>query len=184
VNLALNPDFEDPDPGVPLGSETCWQMGDPTPPPSAAAHWLMHSSNPPTAATVCSRLVPSTAPGPHGKWMLKFTATPAGGPANESGPVQFLTGPFAERSGWDETKSYMFSVWVFVRRGRVSVSSYTMTGLNQVLAWSTKRGEWEQLRVCTNSRGLTNVLLMWNQIESGGEFFVDRVELREIPTVE
>ncbi|HEY0820177.1 MAG TPA: hypothetical protein VGD46_15430, partial [Rhizobacter sp.] len=44
-NLALNPNFEVPAAGVPIGSAKCWQNGDPSPVTSAAANWQMHSSN-------------------------------------------------------------------------------------------------------------------------------------------
>jgi hypothetical protein len=165
-NLAENASFEVPDAGVPLGTETCWQNGDPTL-PSAADGWFMHSSN--DGATVCSRLVSSTAPNSAGTRMLRFTA---GG--NEGGVFQNLD--------LDPEKSYMFSVWVFVRTGQVAIQSNAFTG--GPVAWSTKHGQWEQLRVCTNSLFSTNSLVVYNQDPAGGAFFVDRAELREIPTLE
>src|SRR5262249_20919738 len=138
-NLAQNPSFEHPGPD---GPQTCWEQGDPAPPPSAAAEWFMHSSN--AGAKVCSRLVPSTTPGPSGARMLRFVA---GG--NEGGVYQYVTLP--------PEKSYMFSVWVLVRSGQVAIQSNAITG--GPVAWSTKHGEWEQLRVCTNSLFSTNALV-------------------------
>jgi hypothetical protein len=76
----------------------------------------------------------------------------------------------------------MFSVWVFVRTGQVAIQSNATTG--GPVAWSTKKGQWEQLRVCTNSQFSTNTLVVYNQDPNGGTFFVDRAELREIPTLE
>ena len=46
-------------------------------------------------------------------------------------------------------------------------------------AWSTKIGEWEQLRVCTNG-SLSDRFVIYNQTPSGGEFYIDRVEVREM----
>lgn len=159
-NLAQHPGFEAAGPD---GPAVVWQDGDPVPPPSAAAGWLMHTSN--DRATVASQLTPSTAPGPHGTYMLQFWA---GG--NEGGIFQNLDLP--------PDKTYMFSVWVLVRRGQVAIQSNG--GVGGPVAWSTRRGEWEELRVCTNSLFSTNSLVIYNQDPNGGAFFVDRVELREI----
>lgn len=163
--LAQNASFEVVGPA---GTPTCWMQGDPTPPPAAADGWFMHSSN--DGDTVCSALVPSTAPGPAGQRMLIFRA---GG--NEGGVFQ-------NHLELPANKTYMFSVWVYVRRGQVAIASNGTVG--GPVAWSTKRGEWEQLHVCTNSEFSTNSLLIYNQDPNGGEFAVDRAELREIPTLE
>lgn len=167
-NLAENPNFEVADPTVPLGSETCWNDGDPLPPPSAADGWFMHSNN--DGATVCSRLVKYLAPGlaqkKRGSRAIKFTA---GG--NEGGIYQ--------DHALDPEKAYMFSVWVLVREGQVAIQSNALSG--GPVAWTTKTNEWEQLRVCTNDLFNTNSLVIYNQAADGGVFFVDRVELREIP---
>ena len=48
-------------------------------------------------------------------------------------------------------------------------------------SWNTKVGEWEQLRVCTDSTVPTGMFIIWNEDPSGGEFFVDRVEIKETP---
>jgi hypothetical protein len=163
-NLALNPSFEVPAAGVPVGTSKCWQNGDPSPVTSAAANWQMHSSN--AGATVCSSLVPMSAPGPGGSYALAFRA---GG--NEGGIYQ--------SHNLDPKKAYMFSVWVLVRSGHVAIQSRAMTG--GPVAWTSKLGEWEQLRVCTNSLANTDMLVVYNQAPEGGIFYVDRVELREIP---
>jgi len=163
-NLAANADFETPTPGVPAGTMTCWNSGDPTPPPSAADQWLMHSSN--AGAKVCSMLLPSTAPGhAPGSKMLRFMA---GG--NEGG-IYWLSGAAAGHG-------YMFSAWVKVMRGQVVLQP---NGGNQGPASATSKiGEWEELRACTNSLGVTDLLVIYNQDPAGGVFFVDRVELREM----
>ncbi len=169
TNVALNPGFELPAPGLRAGSDTCWQNGDPVPANSAAAGWQMHTSN--DGARVCSRLVDSTTPGPNGRRMLAFRA---GG--NEGGIYQDVRGIV------DPARAYMFSAWVFVRSGKVGMSG--TNGVSGPAAFTTKIGEWEQLRVCTNSRAVTDILSIYNQDPAGGMFFVDRVELREIPIVE
>jgi hypothetical protein len=166
--LSVNPEFEVPEPGVPVGTATCWEAGDTDPAVSAASSWTMHSSN--SGARVCSKLVPSTAPGhAPGSYMVAFSA---GG--NEGGVFQNVP--------LDPSRTYMFSVWVFVRSGQVAIQSNSVTG--GPVAWSTTHGQWEQLRVCTNSLYSTNSLVVYNQDPNGGVFFVDRAQLVEIPTLE
>lgn len=168
TNLAKNASFEVAQAGIPAGTATCWQAGDPTPPPSAAKGWTMHTSN--GLAPICSRLVtPSSTPGPAGTRMLQFVAD-----GNEGGVYQ--------THALDPAKSYMFSVWVYVRSGKVGIQSRSFTG--GPAAWTTTQGQWEQLRVCTNSLANTDNLVIFNQDRNGGVFYMDRVELREIPTLE
>ncbi len=169
TNVAVNPGFELPAANVRAGENVCWQIGDPLPANSAAAGWLMHTSN--DGARVCSRLIDSTTPGPNGRRMLAFRA---GG--NEGGIYQDVRGIV------DPARAYMFSAWVFVRSGKVGMSGTGNVGGPS--SFTTKVGEWEQLRVCTNSRAVTDILSIYNQDPTGGIFFVDRVELREIPIVE
>jgi hypothetical protein len=166
-NLALNSNFESPAPNIPVGQTTCWHTGLPTPPPSAAAGWTMHTSN--DQDRVCSQLLPSTAPEPNGNLMLKFVA---GG--NEGGIFQNVTGNI--------NSTYMFSVWVYVLSGQVAVQS--SGGVGGPNAWSTKIGQWEQLRVCNNLLHTADALVIYNQDPNGGAFYVDRVEFREIPNVD
>ena len=169
TNVAVNPGFELAAANVPLGSLTCWRNGDPLTANSAAAGWQMHTSN--SGATVCSRLVESTTPGPNGRRMVAFRA---GG--DEGGIYPDVRGIV------DPARAYMFSAWVFVRSGKVGMSGTNST--SGPAAFTTKIGEWEQLRVCTNSRAVTDILSIYNQDAAGGTFFIDRVELREIPIVE
>jgi hypothetical protein len=160
VNLAANPSFESVGPN---GTPTTWNNGDPAPPPSAAANWFMHSSN--AGATVTSELMPTYAPGANGFRMLHFRA---GG--NEGGVYQVLQSPPAK---------VMFSAWVFVRLGQVVIQSNG--GTTGPAAWTTKRGQWEQLRTCTDGTVPVDSLVIYNEDPRGGDFFVDGVELREIP---
>lgn len=160
TNLAKNPSFEIVGP---KGSPTSWHSGDPIPPPSAARFWLMHTND--AGATVASKLRPSTVPGPGGARMLHFRA---GG--NEGGIVQQLSTAPAK---------LMFSAWVYVRRGRVVLAANS--GTQGPAAWSTKHDEWEQLRVCTDGTVSTGFFSIYNQNPAGGDFFVDRVEIRETP---
>lgn len=160
-NTAVNASFETAQAGVPVGTETCWtpRAGSTN---SAAANWTMHSSN--DGDKVCSTLVPSNAPGAGGGVMLKFKA---GG--NEGGVFQSIpTVP---------GKTYMFSAWVKVAKGHVAMQS--SGGNTGPVSWSTKHGEWEELRVCTDSTGATDTMVIYNQDPNGGIFYVDRVELRE-----
>lgn len=160
VNYAQNPSFETVGPN---GSNVFWQNGQPVPAPSASASWLMHSSN--AGAPVQSQIVPTDVPGPGGTRMLRFVA---GG--NEGGVYQTLANPPAKM---------MFSVWVKVRRGQVVIQAHG--GNMGPSAWSTKRGEWEQLRVCTDGTVPTNMLVVYNQDPTGGEFYIDRAEARALP---
>lgn len=162
-NLAVNPAFEQPAPGIAAGELACWQGGQALPARSAAAGWLMHTDN--AGTRVCSRLVSGSAPGPGGARMLAFQAGAAEGGVYQSHAL-------------DPAKAYMFSVWVQVRSGQVAIQSRNMIG--GPVAWTTKVGEWEQLRVCTNSLANTDALVIYNQAPGGGTFLVDRVELREI----
>jgi hypothetical protein len=160
VNYAANSGFELIGQN---GSPTSWQAGDASPAPSAAAGWFMHSNN--AGARVVSELVTTHAPGPNGARMLRFVAGGA-----EGGIYQILNNPPAK---------VMFSAWVFVRAGRAELQ---LDALSQgPIAWTTKIGEWEQLRVCTDGTIQPNWFLIYNQAPRGGEFFVDRVEVRAIP---
>jgi len=170
ANVAGNPSFETPAPSVPPGDLVCWQDGDPLfpAPTSAAKGWFMHTSN--AHHTVCTALrTPSDAPGPVGARKLFVRS---GG--NEGGVYQPVS--------VDPGKSYMFSVWVYVNVGHVGIQSRGMTG--GPTSFSTRTGEWEQLRVCTNSLANTDMLVVFNQAPTGGSFYVERAELREIPTLE
>jgi hypothetical protein len=162
INLAVNPSFE-----TGPGPQT-WPPG-PTPPPSAASSWFMHTDN--FSALVKSNLVTTNVPGPGGSRMLHFVAGGA-----EGGVYQQLAASPA---------NLMFSAWVRVKRGHVVLQADgSTTGPS---AWSTKTasrlmptGEWEQLRVCTNGAAPTGYFILWNEDPTGGEFWVDRVEIRQM----
>ena len=160
INYATNPSFETVGPGGPL---VTWQNGDPTPVSSAAAGWFMHSSN--SGARVLSELVTTHAPGPNGARMLRFVAA-----GNEGGIYQILN---------PAPPKVMFSAWVFVRSGRAELQVDALT--QGPVAWTTKTGEWEQLRVCSDGSVQPNWFLIYNQDPRGGEFYVDRVEVRALP---
>jgi hypothetical protein len=166
-NLEPNPELEIPQAGVPLGQKTCWENGGPPTPPAAAADWKMHSNN--VGAKICSKVVNGGAPGSNGAKRLLVTAD-----GNEGGVYRNV--PFVPGKG------YMFSVWVLVKSGQVAIQSSATTG--GPVAWTSKTGEWEQLRVCNNSQFGVDQLLIYNQAGTGGKFYVDRVELREIPVRE
>ena len=91
----------------------------------------------------------------------------------EGGVFQPLAAP--------RTGKVMVSAWVYVVRGRaVLVINSTNLGPH---AWSSKTGQWEVLRVC-NSAGapVERVSIATPQpAPGGGEFYVDRVEVRQVP---
>ncbi len=163
-NLEPNPEFEIPQAGVPLGTQTCWQSGDLPMPVAAAADWFMHSNN--VGAKVCSTIVKGGRPGSKGAKRLFVTA---GG--NEGGVYRNV--PFVPGKG------YMFSVWVYVKSGQVAIQSSATVG--GPVAWTSKTKEWEQLRVCNNSQFGADQLVIYNQAGAGGKFYVDGAEFREIP---
>ena len=150
----------------PNGSPTTWNPGDPTPPPSAAKAWFMHTDN--FGASVTSELVPTSVPGPGGGKMLHFIA---GG--NEGGVYQDLRQYYPA----GVPASVMFSVWVLVRSGHVAVQPNG--GTSGPVAWSTKVGEWEQLRVCTDGTVPVDLMVIYNQDPAGGDFYIDRVEVKQ-----
>jgi hypothetical protein len=160
TNLAKNPSFEVVGPN---GPSTSWQAGGPDYPPSAANNWIMHTNN--ARAPVSSKLEPTNVPGSGSAKMLHFIA---GGV--ESGIYQ--------RQDTAPAK-LMFSVWIFVKSGHVGIA--TSGGTSGPAAFSTKHGEWEQLRVCTDGTVPSGYFVIWNQDSTGGDFFVDRAEIRETP---
>jgi hypothetical protein len=154
VNLARNPSFERCiGPQSAYGSFT----------PSAAADWVMHSNN--YNAKVSSECVVTHAPGPNGARMLHFVA--GGG---EGGVIQFMSSP---------PPKVMFSAWVFVTKGFVQIQPHG--GGGGPVAHSSKLGEWEQLRVCSDGSVPTDAYIILNQDPAGGEFYVDRVEVKALP---
>ena len=160
TNYAANPSFETLGPN---GSPVSWQNGQPVPAPSAAASWTMHSSN--NGARVTSALEATTVPQNGGARMMHFTSG-----SNEGGVFQTIANAPAK---------VMFSVWVKVRRGHVAIQTHG--GNMGPVSWSTKVGEWEQLRVCTDGSVPTTMPIIYNQDPAGGDFYFDRVEVRAIP---
>jgi hypothetical protein len=72
----------------------------------------------------------------------------------------------------------MPTAWVKVLRGHVVMQ--TNAGVIGPNAWTTKIGEWEQLRICTNGTVPIDMFLVWNEDPAGGDFYVDRVDVRVI----
>jgi hypothetical protein len=63
---------------------------------------------------------------------------------------------------------------VYVNRGHITMQA--SAGVGGPSAWSTKKGEWEELRVCTNGQVPADHVLVWNEDPNGSDFLVDRVE--------
>ena len=66
--------------------------------------------------------------------------------------------------------------------GQVAIQS--SAGVGGPAAWTTTQGQWEELRVCNNSLFGADHIVVYNQDPNGGAFYVDRVEVREIPNVD
>jgi hypothetical protein len=93
------------------------------------------------------------------------------------GPESGVFQPFQMPNG---AHSIMFSVWVTVVSGQVAIGTNAMVNVGPY-AWSSKTGEWEELRVCTNGSPV-DMLFIYNEnwAMNVGEFFVDRVEVKVI----
>jgi hypothetical protein len=166
VNFAGNPDLEAAGPcglyaWIANGGGNCILAGVPW---SAAQLWRLHGDN--LARPVQSWWEPSTLPIGGMVRMLHIKAQ-----GNESGVYQ----PFVMPVG---ANSVMFSVWVKVITGHVIIGTNAMVNVGPY-AWSTKTGEWEELRVCTNGSPV-NMLFIYNANLAGGEFYVDRFEVKLI----
>jgi hypothetical protein len=158
-NLAANPGFD-------IGSAnpvSCQGPSCNSYPPSAAADWKMHSDN--SGSKITTKRIPSAVPEKGGAWMLQVLAN-----GTESGVFQQLAQSTARR---------MFSVWVRVRKGQVGIQ--LQGGTTGPAAFSTKIGEWEELRVCTDGTVSSDFIVIYNQASGGGSFEVDRVEVRDTP---
>jgi hypothetical protein len=147
------------------GLKKTWTEANPGNGLSANTHWSIHSNNPPSKP-VMTECITSTAPGANGRTMLHVEAG-----ANESGVFQDLrpTVPL----------KVMFSAWVFVNKGRVWIQAHG-GGTGIPAAASTKQGQWEQLRVCTDGTLAPDIFYIVNQDAAGGDFYVDNVEILEI----
>jgi hypothetical protein len=165
-NFGNNPEFEFAGPcgavaWIANGAGNCILGGIPW---SAAQGWRLHGDN--ARHLVQSTWEPTTLPfGGIGR-MLHIRA---GGP--ESGVYQPFQMPNA-------ANSIMFSVWVKVMSGQVVIGTNSTA---PPYAWSTKTGEWEQLRVCTSGTAV-DWLFVYNAnwATGDGEFYVDRVEVKVI----
>ena len=155
ANLAQNPSFETG------GPPQTFPPGPSSTPPSAATGWLMHTSN--NLATITTSRVPTTVPGPGGTFMLHIVSG-----STEGGVFQQINSP----------AKVMFSVWVLVRRGHVFLE--LNGGTASPGAWSTKHRQWEQIRACSDGSDATGFFAVVNEEPTGGDFYIDRAEIREI----
>jgi hypothetical protein len=169
-NLAANPSFEDVgENGSPsVCSAPCTIAKE-----SAADAWTMHTDN--FGSSISTRLEPHSILGnkrvPYGtdpKRHAKMLHVIANG--SESGVLQINRAL---------PSKIMFQVWVYVLKGKVAIQPHG--GALGPVAWSTKTDQWEELRVCTDGTVPTDALVIYNQARGGGNFYVDRVEVRETP---
>jgi hypothetical protein len=114
---------------------------------------------------ISTRHLATTVPGPGGARMLHVTAT-----SFEGGVYQIVP---------QSPRQVMFSVWVRVLAGQVVIGANAMMGQTPN-SFSTKIGEWEQLRVCTDGTWPTDMFYVYNSAPAGGQFYMDRVEIRQI----
>jgi hypothetical protein len=172
VNYADNPSFE-----------TIGENGNPSichspcidPQESAADQWTIHSDN--FRHTVKTKLEPLSVLDPREE---PFGTDPKAehrilhvvAHGNESGVYQRH---FDTVSG---TK-VMFQVWTYVKSGFVEIQPHG--GPGGPVAWSTKTNQWEELRVCTDGTAPVDLFFVLNQDPAGGEFWIDRAEIRLTP---
>lgn len=142
----------------PSGTTTTHTGALPIPfPTSAAQEWLMHNSN--SGATITTRMIPST--GPQGPRMLHIRT---GG--TEGGVIQNFS---SKHKG---TGKIVGAVWVLVNRGKVQLGIHA-DGSPTASVMSTKIGQWELLKVCSDGNASNSMFFVLNQDPEGGDFFID-----------
>ncbi len=162
-NLAQNPGFE-----ISCNPASCTEGNCGA---SAALHWRLHAGDHQGAFTTTSCVTPSQVPEKGGQKMLRVTTN---GP--EGGVWQALT---------PSSKNTMLSVWVRVRTGQVVIQLHTnelQAGGPGPKAWSTKQGEWEQLRICSADGVNVDRIVIYNQDLRSSIFDIDRVEVKRPST--
>lgn len=156
TNHVLNPSFEKAD----RGGENH----------SAAAYWFEHTDN--FGSPISTQLTTTTVPhgtGPaEGIEMIHVDAGGAEGGVYQALPAELIH------------SKLMFSVWVNVKKGHVAMQLGSFVG--GPAGWSTKHGQWEELRVCSNGNPnapAQDAIAIYNEDPNGGHFDIDRVEVRE-----
>lgn len=140
--------------------------------PSANQYWTMFGGklglpgNPGSFVTI--KCVATTAPGPNYSTMMQVTTNKA-----NTGILQTPNPIGASKT--------MFSVYVFVKKGGVQIRSGTSGTTLGSTSHSIKKGEWEQLRVCTDGSINVNQLVIQGTDPTGSDFYVDRAELYRMP---
>ena len=155
TNMLKNPSFNTVGPG---GTSTTWTGPLPFPfPSSAAADWGAHNSN--FGAVISTRMIPST--GPKGPRMLYIRT---GG--NEGGVIQSFS------SAHVGSAKIIGVAWVFVKHGNAQIGIHA-DGAPSAYAMSTKVGEWELLKVCSDGNSSNSMFFVINQDAKGGDFLID-----------
>lgn len=149
------------------GPKKTWTLANPGNGLSANTNWTIHSNNSPDTKPVTTECIPSTAPGPNWQKMLHVEAG-----AQESGVFQDLRPSVPLK--------VMFSAWVFVNKGPVWIAAHGTTNPANPAAASTKIGQWDQPRVCTDGTIAPDIFSIYNQDGTGGDFYVEKVESRQI----
>jgi hypothetical protein len=163
-NLLVNPDFEAPT-SVAFTS-WCHGIGSLD---AVAPGWKIHSDN--QGSCIYTDMKPSDLP-IGGKYRMIHVVAHGG----ESGIWQMLP---PEITNSNPKVKMMASVWVKVISGHVILQPNG--GNKGPSSWSTKKNEWELLRVCTDATADVNMFIVYNEQTTGGEFYVDRAEVKVVP---
>ena len=178
-NYAQNPSFETPTGGNNINATTSTTFSGPmsaTFPPSAAADWTVHNH---TTGKTGSQIKTD--------WINTFRlySDKDAPPAYQAGIKMIQISTIGPEGGINQQlpaglNKIMISAWVFVIKGQVALRA---NGSSEgPAAWSTKKWEWDVLRICTDGTSPVGLLTLWNEDPQGGEFSVDRVEVRKLKT--
>ena len=85
---------------------------------------------------------------------------------NEGGVIQTFS---SEHPG---SAKIIGAAWVFVRHGNAQIGIHA-DGVPTVSAFSTKVGEWELLKVCSDGNSTNSMFFVINQDANGGDFYID-----------
>jgi hypothetical protein len=129
---------------------------------SAAQDWKGHNSN--AGSLINTNLLGST--GPDGGRMLLVRTL-----GNEGGVFQQF-----DPAG---VKKVMVTAWVFVIKGQVQLG-LGKDGFTSQAVMSTKVNQWEKLTIVSDGATLNNWVWVYNQAPSGGDFYIDFVEVKSI----
>lgn len=130
--------------------------------PSAAKDWYVHNSN--AGAAINSNLMGST--GPDGGRMLLIRTM-----GNEGGVFQKFNS--------NGVQKVIVTAWVYVMKGQVQLG-LGKDGFTSQAVMSSKMNQWEKLTIVSDGATLNNWVWVYNQAPTGGDFYIDFVEVKSI----